>query len=296
MKTGFFKVLAAGMAALIMGAALTAPVHAQIFGGDDDEDVIDAAGNVVWDKKKLERLDRNVRKLERSVARLEGKNAPTVLIEPDPEVVALQATVDILARKVEDQGAVIQRQTQQIEQLQYENRQLQTQVNAQNARFDQLSRRIDVAEAHMKDIDAALAGPPPPPSSLGAPDLDFEQAFSLLTSGKVEDAERAFVSFTETWPEAPQLPEAWYRLGQIRGMKGDNSGSVAAYATSLKGWPKTSWAPDATVRLAEALTNSNRPTEACATLGQFDKLYGKSATVDAKSLAKNLRTRNKCPA
>jgi tRNA(Ile)-lysidine synthase TilS/MesJ len=50
------------------------------------------------------------------------------------------------------------------------------------------------------------------------------------------------------------------------------------------------------VLLADALTNVNRPTEACAALVQFDKLYAKTATADSKTLAKSLKTKDKCPA
>lgn len=288
--------------ALGAGAAFTmAPVaaHAQIFGDDDDDDIPgqQPTDNTVWDNKKLQKLDRNVRKLERAISRNDPKKgAPPILIEPDPEVVALQATVDIQARKLDDQQATVTRLTGQLEEAQHQNQVLQQQLNALAARIDTLNKRADLNEARLKDIDVMLAPPPPPPASTGDPEGDFEQAFNLMTSGQTDDAERAFDAFTQTWPEAPQLAEAWFRLGQIRTMKSDASGAIAAYATALKGWPKTSWAPEATVKLADALTAANRPSEACAALSQFDKVYSKSATTDAKTLAKNLKVRDKCPA
>ena len=286
-----------------IGAAFTlAPVaaHAQDFDQDDNTPADKDNPNqpptnaTVWDNKRLLQLDRDVRKLERSVARVENKNNPPILIEPDPEVVALQATVDNLSRKQDDQTSTITRLTGALEESQHDNQVLTQQLAAVTARLDGLSKRADLADAHLKDIDVALAPPPPPPASTGDPETDFEQAFNLLTSGQVDDADRAFESFTTTWPEAPQLPEAWFRLGQIRAMKQDSSGAVAAYATALKGWPKTSWAPEATVKLADALTTSNRPTEACQALVQFDKLYAKQATSDSKILAKSLKTKNNC--
>ncbi len=274
-----------------------AAAHAQIF-GDDDDDKDDPnqvpTNSTVWDAKKLQQLDRDVRKLERTIARIQNKTTPPILIEPDPEVVALQATVDILSRKQDDQSATIARLTGDLEESQHQNQLLQGQVTQLNSRLDALTKRIDLADAHLKDIDVQLAPPPPPPASTGDPEADFEQAFNLLTSGQIDDAQRAFEAFTSTWPEATQLPEAWFRLGQIRTMRQDNSGAVAAYATALKGWPNTSWAPEATVKLADALTNSNRPTEACQALSQFDKLYAKQATSDSKALAKTLKNKDNC--
>ncbi len=272
--------------------------HAQIFGDDDDQDDPNQkpTDSTVWDAKRLQKLDRNVRKLERAIQRTEKQPTPPILIEPDPEVVALQATVDTMSRKQDEMSATITTLTGQLEDAQHQNQVLQQQVNAMNTRMDTLTKRADLADAHLKDVDALLAPPPPPPASTGDPEGDFEQAFNLMTSGQTDDSERAFEAFTTSWPEAPQLPEAWFRLGQIRTIKGDASGAVAAFASSLKGWPKTSWAPEATVKLASALDSTNRPTDACSALAQFDKLYAKTATSDNKTLAKTLKAKDKCPA
>ena len=286
---------------LLPAAAVTfAPLsaHAQIFGDDDDQDDPNQkpTDSTVWDAKRLQKLDRNVRKLERAIQRTEKQPSPPILIEPDPEVVALQATVDTMSRKQDDQTATITTLTGQLEDAQHQNQVLQQQLNAITTRMETLTKRADMADAHLKDVDALLAPPPPPPASTGDAEGDFEQAFNLMTSGQTDDSERGFEAFTTQWPEAPQLPEAWFRLGQIRTIKGDTSGAVAAYATALKGWPKTSWAPEATVKLASALDGTNRPADACSALAQFDKLYAKTATSDNKILAKNLKAKDKCPA
>ncbi|MBW8733770.1 MAG: tetratricopeptide repeat protein [Asticcacaulis sp.] len=299
--------LAAGLTGLALvaslGATLTATfvpasAHAQLFKADDDEDDPNQkpTDSTVWDAKRLQKLDRNVRKLERAVARTENKTTPPILIEPDPEVVALQATVDTLSRKLDEHNGAITQLTAQLEESQHQNQVLQAKLDAVTARIDTLAKRADLSDAHLKDLDAQLAPPPPPPPSTGDAQSDFERAFNLMTTGKIDDATRAFEGFTTTWPEAAQLPEAWFRLGQLRAMKQDNSGAIAAYATALKGWPKTSWAPEATVKLADALADANRPTEACAAVAQFDKLYAKMATTDSKALAKSLKVRAKCPA
>jgi tol-pal system protein YbgF len=290
--------IAAALLTTAVPAALMAPqaAHAQLFGGDDDKDDPNQTPTnaTAWDAKKLQQLDRDVRKLERSVARVENKQSPPILIEPDPEVVALQAIVDGLSRKQDDNAATITRLTGQLEEAQHQNQVLQQQISALMARTDTLVKRADLTEAHLKDVDATLAPPPPPPPSKGDAESDFEQAFNLMTSGQTDDAERAFMAFTTTWPESTQLPEAWFRLGQIRTMKKDAPGAVAAFATSLKGWPKTSWAPEATVKLAAALTESNRPTEACQALSQFDRVYARMAAAENKALAKDLKAKDKC--
>ncbi len=306
-RRGFRSKAAAGLSILALSLPLTtvtltafAPMaaHAQNFDDDDKDDpALPPTDSTVWDAKRLQKLDRNVRKLERSVSRVENKKgAPPILIEPDPEVVALQATVDSQARKLDEQAGSITTLIGQVEDLQHQNQLLQQTINNQNARMDTLVKRADLADAHLKDLDAQLAPPPPPPASTGSDQGDFDQAFNLMTSGRTDDAGRAFEAFTTTYPQSSQTPEAWFRLGQIRAIKGDPSGAVSAYATSLKGWPKTSWAPEATVKLAQALNDSNRPTDVCASLAQFDKVYAKSATNDMRNQAKTLKDKNRCGA
>ena len=294
------SILALSLPLMTVSVATFTPIaaHAQNFDDDDKDDpTLPPTDSTVWDAKRLQKLDRNVRKLERSVSRVENKKgAPPILIEPDPEVVALQATVDSQARKLDEQAGSLTTLIGQVEDLQHQNQLLQQALNNQNARMDTLTKRADLADAHIKDLDAQLAPPPPPPASTGSAEGDFNQAFSLMTSGQTDDAGRAFEAFTTTYPNSTQTPEAWFRLGQVRAIKGDPSGAVSAYATSLKGWPKTSWAPEATVKLAQALSDSNRPTDVCASLTQFDKVYAKLATNEMRNQAKVLKDKNRCGA
>jgi TolA-binding protein len=290
------------MSALVFVSVVSLPIslmtpskaHAQLFDIGDDDNKGPKLPGIEWDKKRLERLDRNVRKLERAIQRIENKGPPPALVEPDPEVVALQATVDILSQKLEDQAAQITRLTGQIEEASFAASQARQDNQALMARLDTLTRRMDLNEATIKDINTAIAPPPPPPATTGSAEGDFDQAYSLLTNGNLEGAEQAFMAFTAKWPQAAQTGEAWYRLGQIRSNRGDISGSVGAFATSLKGWPKTSWAPDATVKLAAALSDTNRPKESCSALGEFNKRYNTLASASIKSQAKALSTKAKC--
>ncbi len=203
----------------------------------------------VWDVKKLGQLDRDVRKLERSVSRVENKQTPPILIEPDPEVVALQATVDSLSRKLDDNAATITRLTGSLE-----DRSTRTGAAASRSppvthRHPGQARRAS-PKAHLKDIDLALGGAPPPPPSKGDAESDFEQAFNLLTSGQVDDAERAFTAFTRPGPGSrPQLPEAWFRLGQIRTKKKDTPGANRRLCRGAQGLAQDLVGAQATVKL-----------------------------------------------
>ena len=281
----------ASVSGLVFGLALSGMAHAQLIDEEDKDDPTQKPTNsTVWDAKQLQRLDRNVRKLERSVARIEAKNGPPVLIEPDPEVIALQASVARLSQKIDDQAQSLTRLTGALEDA---NHKLAL-AEAQQVRLDTATHRLELLEAHMKDVDQALAPPPPPPASTGTAEGDFSQAFGLYSQGKLDEAARAFEAFIQTWPEATQRAEAWFHLGQIRATKSDTSGATQALATALKGWPKAAWAPEATVDLVDVLLSTNRPTEACTALGEFTRRYAAFATSDVKIRAKAQRLKAKC--
>ena len=61
---------------------------------------------IQWDKRRLEQLDRNVRRLERAVTQRNASGQP-VLVEPDPEVVALTGRVAGMDRRLNDLEATL---------------------------------------------------------------------------------------------------------------------------------------------------------------------------------------------
>ncbi|MFN3228584.1 MAG: tetratricopeptide repeat protein, partial [Asticcacaulis sp.] len=248
---------------------------------------------IEWDKKRLERLDRNLRKLERALQRKENSNEPPVLIEPDPEVIALQATVDILARKLDDQEAAIKRLNGDLEQAHFNAR------NLGNANLE-LSKKVGTLEVRLAELEARLtsaekaAQPPAPPTATGNPTTDFNSAMGMMMGGDYDGAALAFETFIKTYPDSPQINEAWFRLGETRFIRDDHAQAAVSYATALRGWPKTQWAPDATAKLAVSLRNLGRTKETCAALSEFDKRYAGSASTAIKARANQARTAAKC--
>src|SRR5688500_3032191 len=61
---------------------------------------------IQWDKRRLEQLDRNVRRLERALTQRNAAGQP-VIMEPDPEVVALTSRVTIMDGRVNDLEATL---------------------------------------------------------------------------------------------------------------------------------------------------------------------------------------------
>ena len=246
---------------------------------------------VQWDKRRLDQLDRNVRRLERALTQRNAAGQP-VLVEPDPEVVAMQGQLQIMDRRLSDLEQTFQRVNADGERLTFQLDEA-TRDNAV------LTRRLRDAEARIEKIEKAaeeeaeLNGPITAHSPTGDAAQDLAAAVRLLATDAVR-GERALETVIVTWPNTPQSREASSRLGDLHVAARDNAAAVPAYAAALNGWPRTPWAPETTLKLAEALRATDRNTQACGALTEFTRRYAETATAAQKTRATQLRTRANC--
>lgn len=248
---------------------------------------------IAWDERRLERLDRNVRKLERALNQRNAAGDP-VIIAPDPEVVALMGRADLMDQRVADLEATLIRLNGQVEdtvgvaeRAARENAELSEQIAA-------LTARIAALEASAAEAEAAA--PPDPQSPTGEPEGDYAAAMQLMLNGDYAGARRAFETFIVTWPEADQFQEANYRLAETRLIAEDDAGAAQAYAVALRGWPRTAWAADATVKLAGVLLATDRRPQACQALSEFANRYAQGASPAVRQRAQTLASRARCGA
>lgn len=246
---------------------------------------------VQWDKRRLDQLDRNVRRLERALTQRNAAGQP-VLVEPDPEVVAMQGQLEIMDRRLADVEQTFQRMNADSERLTFQL----DEATRDNAL---LSRRLRDAEARIEKIEKAaeeeaeLNGPITANSPTGDAGQDLTAALRLLGTDAAR-GQRALETVIVTWPNTPQSREASSRLGDLHVAARDNAAAVPAYAAALNGWPRTPWAPETTLKLAEALRATDRATQACGALNEFTRRYAETATAAQKTRATQLRTRANC--
>jgi len=248
---------------------------------------------IQWDKRRLDQLDRNVRRIERALTQRNAAGQP-VIVEPDPETVALQGRVGIMDRRLQDLEATVQRVNGDLERLTFQLDEA-TRANAT------LTTRVRDAETRMREMDEAakraaeLGAPVSSDSPTGDPQRDLMAAARLAASDP-EMGERALQTVTLAWPGTPQALEASSRLGDLRVSQGDTQGAMAAYAGALRGWPQTPWAAATTLELAAVLHANDRKTDACTALTDFNRRYAEGASAAVRARAAELRTTFACPA
>lgn len=248
---------------------------------------------VQWDKRRLDQLDRNVRRLERAVTQRNAAGQP-VIIEPDPEVIALQGRVGLMDRRLADMEATVQRVNGDLERLTFQL----DEAGRDNAA---LSTRVRDAEGRIRTMEAAAAreaelnAPIPTTSPTGDAARDLTAAARLAATDP-QRGDRALQTVILAWPDTAQAREASSRLGDLRVSAGDHAGAVSAYATALQGWPTAPWAAATTLELANALNATDRKTQACTALTEFTRRYAEAASPAVRTRATEARTRIGCPA
>jgi TolA-binding protein len=248
---------------------------------------------IQWDKRRLDQLDRNVRRLERAVTQRNAAGQP-VIIEPDAEVVALQGRVGLIDRRLGDMEATVQRVNGDLERLTF-------QLDEATRDNEALTTRVRDAETKVRAMEAAAAreaelnAPIPTTSPTGDAARDLTAAARLAASDPAR-GDRALQTVVAAWPDTPQAAEANSRLGDLRVSAGDHAGAVSAYAAALRGWPTTGWAPATTLELANALNATDRKTQACTALTEFTRRYAEAATPAVRTRAAETRTRIGCAA
>lgn len=250
---------------------------------------------IEWDKRRLERLERNVRKLENQLSRgNRDPNAPPTIIEPDAEVVALQTRVDEMTQRLQDMEQTLTRVNGQLETANYELDQARRE--ATNARNDVEPLRQRLAQMEERLVRIEAAGAAQAEAAAADPQVEFDAAAKLLADGANGEAIQAFEAFIDKFPDAPQTAEAHYRLGEAYYNRDEPALAARAYSVALKGWPKTKWAAEANLKLATSLANINRNPDACGAVAEFDKRYAASSSANARNRAAAIKTRAKCGA
>lgn len=106
----------------------------------------------------------------------------------------------------------------------------------------------------------------------------------LLSEGDFAGAQTSLKQYLQFNPDAIDVGEMNYYLGESYYVRGGYADAADAYITSMKRDPRGVKAPDAMVRLAGALRELGKPQDSCATLASLPRQYpNASPTVTSKA-------------
>ncbi|HXQ46301.1 MAG TPA: tol-pal system protein YbgF [Caulobacteraceae bacterium] len=254
-------------------------------------------------RERLDRLEKQLQEVREIVLQARATGRPIEIKDagPDPMVTALSGRIDDMEQSLRGINGQVDDLTHRLDLARKDANDEKAEVAALSDRVDKLEKALAAMTAPPPavqpapaDTGAAESGAPAPAADQGDAKTAYTRARQLLLDGDYQAAQAAFQAYVDQYPSTPQTPQARYWLGETNYVQDDYAGAAAAYIGATKGWPQTSWAPDAVVKLALSLLELNRPTDACAALGEFDRHYAKSGGAAAKARADAARIKAKC--
>lgn len=114
-----------------------------------------------------------------------------------------------------------------------------------------------------------------------------------LMEGDYAAAQTALSQYLQFNPDAPDVGEMQYWLGESYFVRGGFADAADAYIASMRKAPQAGKAPDAMVRLASSLRELGKTAEACQVLGSFASQYP-DAPASTKSKASREAAKTGC--
>ena len=251
---------------------------------------------IQWDVRRLDNLDRNVRRLERALIQRNNQVGEPLVVESDPELIALQGRVSQMDRRLQDMEATVQRVNADLERLTFQldesdrdNAALRNRLNDTDNRVERLENAAEAARRAAEEAAEEAARGPRSPTGDAVSDLAAARAVTDPAASRA-----ALEAVATNWPDTPSGKEAVWRIGDIIRATGDQAGAVQQYATALSGWPTLPWAGEVTLKLARGLEATNRDAQACAALGEYVRRYQATSTPALRAIATDTRTRAGC--
>lgn len=245
------------------------------------------------DARRLDKMEQVVREL-RSIVYQGRDSGKPVVVQPAETDYQLQE----LTRRLGDLEQTLTRINGELETANRDAVEARREAEALKAQNKALGDRL-VA------LEQAVTPPPPAPpqeTSVGgatpAPasaSEAFSQARQLMLGGDYAGAEIAFQDYIDRYGSSSKAPEARYWLGKTLSARSAHAEAATAYIGAIRGWPQTTWAPDAVVELSRSLIALKKPTDACQTLAELSRRYPKAAAA-VQTRAASARTQAKCAA
>jgi tol-pal system protein YbgF len=244
------------------------------------------------DAKRVDRMEKVVRELRSIVFQLRDTGKPVVVqpADTDARIDELNTRLTDLTETLRKLNGTLEVTTHELDQMRRDNAALKKDVQALSARLDADEQRLAPAEPAPADAAGPAAAAAP-----SDPAKDFAAARQLMLAGDYDGAESAFAAYVSAYPDGPKTAEANYWWGKTLSVRADHNDAAKAFIGAIRGWPQTSWAPDAGVELARSLVALKKGSDACQILGEVAKHYPK-APAAVQSRAASVRTQAKCAA
>lgn len=276
--------------------------------------ILSLSASPAFAQSKKELAAQNVQ-LQARIERLEQR-----MLTGDPAAERLMARIDALEGTQRNLRGELERLAYERDNLKAEVEALEGDLRAMQALSNRMQIHLDAVDlvakeqamrTHQSHSVGLGSGPATPLSSIPNAPTFKEQQIELpsgampsndvselgqvgktkLMEGDYAAAQTALLQYLEFNPDAPDVGEMQYWLGESYFVRGGFADAADAYIASMRKAPQGGKAPDAMVRLAASLRELGKTAEACQVLGSFSSQYPNAgASVKSKASREAAKT------
>lgn len=232
-------------------------------------------------KDKLDRLEAELALVQRKIYQQPTTTSAATVSKP--------SNIDELYAQIDAQNQVVQTLTAQVEEM----------THRLNALSDQLGRMQQDTDFRFSQINSGTAVENT--KTLVAPEVPslsdkeaYDKAYSLLKDGQYEQAEQAFLSFLEKYPNSPLLGNANYWLAESYYARQKWAEAAGLFADGFIKYKDNTKASDSMFKLGLTMKQMGKTKEACTAFKNLDKEF-KNLSDTLKKRADQEIKELKCP-
>lgn len=250
----------------LAGVLLAAPVHAQLFGGDDT-----ARKQIAEQSKRIDALSQQLARIEDS---LKGLSASNPALELSQQLERLRQELTQLRGQMEVLGNEVQSASKR-------QRDMYLDLDSRMKRLEQPS-----ASATAPPVAGATKPPAPTAAAPQAGDAEaraYDAAQEQRRIGNYPAAIAAFQNFVTQYPKSPLAHRAMYWIGDSQYNQRDFKNAITSQNKLIVAWPESASVPDALLNIASCQIELGDSAAARKTL---DGLVTRYPTSDAAEKAR----------
>ena len=247
--------------------------------------------------KRLDRMEKVMKELRAIVYQGRDTGKPVVIQPADTEgqIAALTEKVNDLETTLTRVNGMLESVNHTLDSVRDQSQRnieaLREENGALKDRLSRLDEKVEALTVPQQQQQPGVSAIPVDPNDPGT--VAMATAIRAFQSNDYATAEPALRVYLRDNPQSPRAAEAHYYLGKILLSKQDYVNAGNEFIPAVRGYPQTSWGPDASLSLARAMIGMRKPLLGCQTLDTLAQRYPK-APQDVKGGAQQARLDAKC--
>ena len=229
--------------------------------------------------KRVERVEKQLRALQRKVFGANGLPAGTEVDQPAGQVTSSRKLMADLSVKISSVERQMREITGRLEAIEHRQELLQNKIDFltkdTSIRFEEMRTSAETSRPATTGPDSVATAAKAPEMVLpeGKAAAQFEWAFSYIAKNDLKNGRKALMLFLKKYPQGDLSANAHFWLGGVNLQELKYNQAAKHYLIVFEDYPKHKKAPEALVKLGGAMIQLGENESACEAYLEFRRAY-----------------------